>query len=477
MSDIILIKPPLLGEEIYGEMSDVGAYDPPLGLAYLAANLRRSQISVEIIDASATRLTCDDVVSLVVEKAPRYVGITAVTLDIYNAAQLAHKIKQKNKESITIIGGVHLTAVPGETMEKFPQFDIGVIGEGETTLVEVIQALNGNINLNTVNGLVYRYNGEIIFTQPRKLNYNLDSYPPPAWDIIPGFPQNYPVPPYSTSNSPSCSMVTSRGCGRRCTFCFQGTMGRALRFHSEEYVLDVIKHLYHHYGIRNLRFVDDQFLANKNRTEKICTLLIKEKLDLTFSCIARIDTINPQLLRLLKRAGCQQINFGIESGSQRILDLIKKDVELDEIFKAVKWTHEEGIRTLGYFMIGFPTETEETIRESITFAKRLPLDDISFFLLTPFPGTELYQSVHQYGIFKNDWKSMSLFVEPCFIPHGLTKEKILTYRKKAILQFYLRPRIIFSYLRRIKSMTHIKILLKGFFTVIRLLITKSRSDK
>ena len=476
MSEIVLIKPPLSREELYGKMSGVGAYDPPLGLAYLAANLRKNQVGVEIIDAMAMGLTLDDLVDSILKKAPRCVGITAVTLDIYSAAQLADKIKQRDEEIITILGGVHLTAVPGETMERFPQFDIGVIGEGEATLVEIIKTLDGSTDLKSVNGLVCRLDGEIIFTPPRKKDYNLDSYPPPAWDLIPGFPQNYPVPPYSTYKSPSCSLVTSRGCGRRCTFCLQGTMGRPLRFHSAEYVLNIIKHLYHHHGIRDLRFVDDQFLANKDRTEKICTMLIEENLDLTFSCLTRIDTIDSQLLRLLKRAGCRQMNFGIESGSQRILDLVKKDIRLEDVFQAVKWAKKEGIRTLGYFMIGFPTETEDTIRESIAFAKKLLLDDISVFFLTPFPGTELYHSAHQYGTLKKDWKSMSLFIEPCFIPHGLTKEKILTYRTKAILQFYLRPRIIISYLRGITTISQVGALIKGVVTILRLLIAKGGSD-
>ena len=476
MSNIILVKPPLSKEEIYGEMSDVGAYDPPLGLAYLAANLKKNKIGVEIVDADAMRLSFDDVANFIAEKTPRYVGITAVTLDIYSAAQLAHKIKQRIKNITIILGGVHLTAVPRETMEKFTQFDIGIIGEGETTLLEVIQALNEKRDLNKIDGLVYRANGEIAFTQPRKMNYSLDSYPPPAWDSIPGFPQNYPVPPYSMHNSPSCSLVTSRGCGRRCTFCFQGTMGRTLRFHGAEYVLDIIKQLYYRYGIRDLRIVDDQFLAHRKRTEKICTMLIKENLNLTFSCLARIDTIDPQLLHLLKEAGCRQINFGIESGSQQILDLIKKDTKLEEIVQAVRWTKKEGIRTLGYFMLGLPTETESTIKESIAFAKKLLLDDISIFLLTPFPGTELHHSAHQYGTFKKDWKSMSLFIEPCFIPHGLTKEEILAYRKKALLQFYLRPRIIISYLRGITTISQIKALIKGVVTILRLLLTKGGSD-
>lgn len=249
-------------------------------------------------------------------------------------------------------------------------------------------------------------------------------------------------------------------------------MGRTLRFHSAEYVLDIIKHLYHHYGIRDLRFVDDQFLAHKNRTEKICTMLIKEELELTFSCMARVDTIDPQLLAMLKRAGCRQINFGIESGSQQILDVIKKDITLEEVAQAVRWTKEEGIRTLGYFMIGSPTETEKTIKESITFATQLPLDDISVFFLTPFPGTELYSSARQFGWFDEDWRDMNMFTEPCFIPHGLTREKLLSYRRKAILNFYLRPRILFSYLIRAGQRNYFKMLVKGFIAVIKLLSTK-----
>ena len=373
MSNIILVKPPLSKEEIYGEMSDVGAYDPPLGLAYLAANLKKNKIGVEIVDADAMRLSFDDVANFIAEKTPRYVGITAVTLDIYSAAQLAHKIKQRIKNITIILGGVHLTAVPRETMEKFTQFDIGIIGEGETTLLEVIQALNEKRDLNKIDGLVYRANGEIAFTQPRKMNYSLDSYPPPAWDSIPGFPQNYPVPPYSMHNSPSCSLVTSRGCGRRCTFCFQGTMGRTLRFHGAEYVLDIIKQLYYRYGIRDLRIVDDQFLAHRKRTEKICTMLIKENLNLTFSCLARIDTIDPQLLHLLKEAGCRQINFGIESGSQQILDLIKKDTKLEDIVQAVRWTKKKGDKDTGIFYARSPYRDREHHKRKHCFCKETSL--------------------------------------------------------------------------------------------------------
>ncbi len=474
MVDIVLVKPPLSREDIYGKMSSVGPSDPPLGLANLAAYLRNNHIGVEIIDADAMCLSSEDVVAEIVRKAPKYVGITAVTLAISSAARLAQKIKDINSEVITILGGVHLSAAPRETMEKYLQFDVGVIGEGEITLFELIKNLDAKGELKAVNGLVYRLNNEIFFTDDRKPNLKLDSFPPPAWDLIPGFPQNYPVPPYSTYKSPSSSLMTSRGCGRRCTFCFQGTMGRTFRAHSAEYVMEIITHLYHKYGIRDLRFQDDQFLASKKRTEKVCNMLIEAKLDLSFSCLARIDTINDNVLRLLKRAGCRQINFGIESGSQRILDLVKKDIVLEDVFQAVKLTKAHGIRTMGYFMVGFPSETEGTIQETIAFAKKLPLDDASFFLMAPFPGSELYNTAHTYGEFNKDWEAMNVFTEPCFIPHGLTKEKLVYYRNKAMRQFYLRPRIVLSHLKSITSLSQLAVLFSGALTIFKLQIASKK---
>jgi len=474
MTDVVLVKPPLSAEVLYGELSGIGAYEAPLGLAYLAASLVENNITVEIIDGNIARLSLEQLVSRILEKKPGYVGISAVSLEIYSAAKLALLVKEKNPAIVTILGGVHLTAEPVETMSGFPQFDVGVVGEGEATLVELIQALDQKREIRKIPGIVYRDHGAATLSQPREPNRDLDSLPPPAWDLLPGFPESYSPPAYAANANLSSSILTSRGCGHKCTFCFQGTMGRLLRFHKADYVLSTMKHLYTAYGIRDFRILDDQFLADKKRTREICDLLIKENLNITFSCLARINTIDPEILQLLKRAGCRQISFGIESGSQRMLDFIKKGIRLEAVAQAVAWTREAGILTLGYFIMGFPTETEETIKETINFSCSLLLDDISIFFLTPFPGTEIYRTTESYGIQDKDWGKMSLFTDPSFIPNGLTKEKLIYYRKKAFLKFYFRPRIIFSYVKRIDSLAQIKVLLGGVLAMIKLMFTQKK---
>jgi anaerobic magnesium-protoporphyrin IX monomethyl ester cyclase len=474
MVDVVLVKPPLSAEDVWGDMSDIGAYEAPLGPAYLAASLVNNNITVEIIDGYIAKLPLQQLVSRILEKNPRYVGISAVTLEIYSAAKLALLVKEKNPNIVTILGGVHLTADPAATMTEFSQFDAGVVGEGEATLVELILALNAHRNIAGIPGLVYRDNGKVRLSEPRELNRELDSLPSPAWNLIPGFPEKYSPPAYASNATSSCSILTSRGCGHKCTFCFQGTMGRLLRFHTAAYVLKTVKHLYHDYGIRDFRILDDQFLADKKRTREICDLLIKENLNITFSCLARINSIDTEILQLLKRAGCRQISFGIESGSQRMLDFIKKGIRLDDVSRAVTLTHAAGILTLGYFIMGFPTETEETLQETMNFACSLMLDDISIFFLTPFPGTEIYRTAEGYGALDKNWGKMSLCTDPSFIPNGLTKEKLMSYRKKTFRKFYFRPRIIWSYLKRIESLDQIKVLFGGVLAMIKLTFTQKK---
>lgn len=477
MSKIILVKPPISARELYGDLAEAGSSEPPLGLAYLASNLRQNGFDADILDALILKLTFKDATEVILKKKPKYVGITAVTIDVYHAAKVAEMIKEKAPQIITIIGGVHVTAVPRETMARFPQFDIGVIGEGEQTLVELLKSLENKVDLRSVDGIIFRQNGNLIMTVPRAFNKDLDSLPMPAWDLLPNLPKYYSIPLYSSDRSPSSSIMTTRGCGMQCTFCFQGAFGRVIRMHSADYILRMIKYLYHTYGIRNIRILDDNFLLKRDRIYEFCQKLIAEKLDLTFSCLSRVDTINEELLKLLKRAGCWQMIYGVESGSQEILDTVKKGVRLEQIEKAIRLTKKARIRSLGYFMIGFPKETKESIEKTIAFAKRLPLDDFKMNILTPFPGSELYTTAYQYGYFNNDWQAMNMYTEPCFIPYGLTKEELVSLRKKAFREFYLRPRIFFSYIRLIRNPAHILKLYKGSKALLTLWIHKNKRSQ
>lgn len=472
MVKVVLVKPPISMFELYGDLSDAGSLEPPLGLAYLAACLKEKGIEVEIIDCLAKGFSLEVAVTEVLNRNPKYVGITAVTIDIYNAANLAKRLKELNPDLITIIGGVHVTAVPFETMERFEQFDLAVINEGEITITELIDALDNKRDLSDVKGIVFRKDKEIVATTPRAFTDNLDALPMPAWDLLPFLPKYYRSPAYSLNRTPSSSLITTRGCGSKCTFCFQGAFGKGARMHGSEYVLKMIKHLYHNYSIRDIRILDDNFLLNRKRVTDICQALIKEKLDFTFSCLSRVDTITPEILASLKEAGCWQLIYGIESGSQKILDTVNKKVTLDQIKRALWLTKRAGLRTLGYFMIGFPLETEETIKETIDFALKLPLDDFKMNILIPFPGSELYGTAHKFGLFNPDWKKMSMYIEPCFIPYGLTKEKMLYFRKKSFRKFYLRPKIIFNYFTRIKNFSHLLKLYLGAKSLLKLWLNK-----
>jgi len=468
MGKIVLVKPPISMQDLYGELSEAGSLEPPLGLAYLAASLRKNNIEVEIIDCMVERLSQEEAANRILKRNPNYVGITAVTIDIHNAADLAKRLKELNPEVITIIGGVHVTAVPYETMMRFEQFDIAVINEGEVTINELINALSKKEDPSNVKGILFRRDKKLVATALREFTIDLDILPMPAWDLLPFLPQYYRSPAYSIDRSPSSSLITTRGCGSGCTFCFQGAFGRTIRMNSAGYIFSMVRHLYYNYGIRNIRILDDNFLLNRKRIKDVCEMLIKEKLDITFSCLSRVDTITPEIIKLLKMAGCWQLIYGIESGSQKILDAVKKKVTLSQIERALKWTKQARIRSLGYFMIGFPFETEETIKETIDFALRLPLDDFKMNILTPFPGSELYRTAHKFGAFNSDWRKMNMYVEPCFVPAGLTKEKILALRKNAFRRFYLRNRVIFSYLGRIKNPSQIFKLYLGAKSLLKL---------
>ncbi len=443
---VILVNPPLTREERFGEMARHGATAPPLGLCYLAAALLRAEIKSRIIDALSFDKTMEETVAEIVNQNPCYVGISSMTVGIFRAAELAEQIKKTDPKIVTIIGGAHITAIPQETMNRFSQFDIGVIGEGELTIVELIETLESKGNIEYVNGLIVRKpNGHLMLTDPRPYIKDLDSIPFPAWDMAPHL-KYYHESATRFSKLPLASIITSRGCPGRCLFCDNKTFGRKFRTHSAKYVIDMIKYLKASYGIRSLVFYDDYFIADKKRLYEICNMMIQEQLNLQWVCSARVNAVNDEMLSLMKRAGCFQIAYGIESGNQDILNFQQKGITLGRIRSAVEMTRNAGIRTKGYFIIGHPTETIETIQQTINFAKLLPLDNFQATYFTPFPGSPAYDIADKYGKFENDWAKMNMW-DIVFVPNGFTEKLLRYYLKSAYRKFYLRPKIIFSYIK------------------------------
>lgn len=472
MKKIVLVNPPLTLEERYGTLAKGGTSLPPLGLTILAAVLRENNIPVAIVDAAVLNLSYKEGLEYILSQEPGYVGFTAVTVSVHKAAKLAKMVKKANPNIITLIGGPHLTAIPIETMELFPEFDIGVVGEGELVVQRLLYALENRVSLDKIAGLVFRQNGKIINTGRAEYIENLDTLPFDTWDLLPKFPLSYKSSVHKLGRWPTTSLISSRGCPYQCRFCDNSMFGRKVRGYSAGYLIEEIKYLQKTYGIKDIFFNDDNFLMLKKRLNEFCDLLHKEKIDLTWGCYGRIDNINDiQMLKMMKGAGCWRISFGLESGSQEILDFYKKNETLEQMERVISWTRKVGIRSKGFFMLGNFLETEETLRKTIDFAKRIKLDDFHATFLTPLPGSEIYNIVDKYGTFERDWNKMSMWY-PVFIPKGLTRDILERYRKKAFLGFYLRPCIIAGYIKSIKSIADIKKILKGGYALLKSSILK-----
>lgn len=472
MKKIVLVNPPLTLEERYGALGKGGTSLPPLGLTILAAVIRENSIPVSILDSAILALNYAKSLELILKENPGYVGFTAVTVSVYKAAKLAKMIKEVRPDIVTIIGGPHLTAIPEETMRRFSEFDIGVVGEGEITTVNLIKALENHEDINKIPGLIFRQNGQIVNTGRASLIEDLDTLPYDAWDLLPNFPFAYKSSVHKLGRFPTTSIISSRGCPYQCRFCDNSMFGRYVRAYSAGHVIEMIKYLQKTYGIKDIFFNDDNFVMLKDRVLEICDLLQRDNIDLTWGCYSRVDNINDiELLKRMKQAGCWRISFGLESGSQEILNFYKKNETLEQMEKAMEMTRQVGIRAKGFFMLGNFLETEETMRKTIDFAKRIKIDDFHITFLTPLPGSEIYEIADKYGKFENDWRKMSMWY-PVFIPNGLTREVLEKYYKKALFEFYCRPSVIFSYLKSIRGISDLRKIFIGIYMLIATVIAK-----
>jgi radical SAM superfamily enzyme YgiQ (UPF0313 family) len=462
MSKIFLANAPYTLKERYGGLSSIGSTLPHLGLLMLGAVLRQHGHRVRIVDASALGLDYRKTVEDIKAFRPDIIALTAVTPSIGRAERLASMIKRYAPAIPIVIGGPHVTALPEKTLQKNQSFDFGVIGEGEQTVIELMEKVSRKEHPSEVPGVVFRENGVVKCAPPRQLIKDLDALPFPAWDLLDGFPSHYHPALFKYRRLPSTHVISARGCPNQCIFCDTSVFGSRVRFHSAHYILDMIGYLIRRFHIREIIFEDDQFLLKTSRVKEFCEGLLRQQNRISWSCSGRVDSVKDiELLRLMKRAGCWQINYGIESGDQEILDFAKKRITLEQIERAVRLTREAGIFSKAFFIFGLPYESEETMKRTIEFALRLPLDDISVFMLTPFPGSELHDTSARYGTLENDFEKMNI-LNVVFVPHGLKRERLAMYQKLFMKRFYLRPRIVGNYLARIiQNPSNIKSMVKA----------------
>jgi anaerobic magnesium-protoporphyrin IX monomethyl ester cyclase len=342
------------------------------------------------------------------------------------------------------MGGPHASFLPSETLRKCPQLDIVCVGEAERTIHELAQAVEDKMSLSNVRGIVYRSGNHIVEAPPQPLINDLDSLPFPARRLLPM--NQYTVLGKKTTIG---HVITSRGCPFNCIFCASSLLfGRKFRARSPKNVIDEIEEVVSDYNPDTLEFTDDLFTLNRRRVEAICDEMKTQGIDIPWACSSRVDTISRELLTKMREAGCTFIFYGVESGSQRILNQMRKGIRLGQIEDAVRWTKEIGIETLASFIIGWPNETMDDIKNTLNFAKRLDTDYVEFNLATPYPGTELYRLVKKERLLLTENWSEYTAGRPIIRAGECSAEELARVLLQAYMSFYLSPSFLIRNLRK-----------------------------
>ncbi len=471
MIKTLLIKAPYL--EVYKGLDEVATNQAPLGLAYIAAVLREAGYPVTLIDPENQDMTYDAVRSLIQREKPDIVGISAATANFVNAVKLVELAKQSGVPLVAV-GGIHATSLPDEVLDRHHEIDLVVVGEGEHTMLDLCKALDrgGEVDYSAIPGLAFRSaTGEIKKSPPRPLLMDLDSLPVPARDLLPMEKYNVQIH-LSSVRGIKATMISSRGCPNHCIFCAAHlTMGHRYRARNVESVVNEMEHLIRDYNAQYIQFYDDTFTIDYERTVSICNAIIKRGLKVKWFAHARVNTVDENLLRLMKRAGCTHVSFGIESGNQAILRNIRKGTTLDQARKAIKASQRAGLKTLSTFMIGNPGETAETIKDTIDFAVELNSDIAVFSIMVPLPGTEVYNKykgvLFDTSLDWTDFKTLLTTNRLALISKTLTHEMLVSSLHTAWKRFYLRPGYLVRQLFRMRSLTEFSYYIQGGVNVFR----------
>jgi radical SAM superfamily enzyme YgiQ (UPF0313 family) len=388
---------------------------PPLGLLSLAAWLEKEGHEVAVIDCLGPDVKGNnDTIARILRTEPELVGFSTTTSAFLDAWQLAKSLKSLKPDLPLVFGGVHVSAMGGDLLARFPEIDFLVMGEGEATLGE----LAAGKNPDTIAGLVYRRQHGPVANPARAPIADLDSLPFPAYDKLAGFPNRYELPLFSSIKAPGATMITSRGCPYQCSYCDRSVFKRGYRFNSAAYIYEHMTWLRKHFNVRHINIYDDLFTLHRERIEELCGKLIKKPLGLHFNCAVRAGYADDQLLRLLKKAGCLMVSLGIESGDPKLLEEHKPGVYLQEVRRTVSRIQGHGLRAKGLFMMGLPGETEESIKTTSDFVISLGLDDMNMAKFTPFFGAPVWKTIDERGELKEDWRLMNC-LNFVFLPKGI----------------------------------------------------------
>lgn len=423
---VVLVNPPVE----HGRYKSWQSSIPPAGLGYLAAYLEENHIPCDIIDGKLDGLTLDEVCEKISSIRPDVIGLSAMTPDITVASKIARRVKTALPGSCTVLGGPHAIAMPKETLKDFPEIDFVANGEGEITLVELIRALSGNREFHRINGLGFRNGSEIVINPPREYIRDLDRLPYPAWNKF-------------SNNSGVYFILSARGCPYRCAFCMRA-LGRTVRDRTPENVVDEIEWLVSNYHPQKIIFIDETFTLKKDKVLKITDFILERGLEKKIRWVAqtRIDRGDPEVFARMKRAGCEKIEFGVESGNQEILNRVDKNLTLPQISETIRTARDNGLLIACSFILGHPYETRETIQDTIDLAVKLKPDFVSFGVMCPYPGTKIWEMAQKsegnYRLLSTNWEDFVRFGGGCLELSNLSRHTLEVLQIKAYVSFYVR---------------------------------------
>lgn len=456
---VLLIFPPRK-KILQADMSDIfeeeSGFYPPLGLLYIASYLKEnSHHEVEILDTQVSNMDYNQIKEKIIAYSPQVVGITAMTFNLLDVIDTAQVVKEVDSRIHINLGGPHPYIFRKESI-NLKCVDSLTIGEGEITFTELVNALEKKEPLAKVKGLVYKENDNIIYNEERGFLENLDALPQPDRTLIP-YKKYHSV---LAKDRLITTMMTSRGCPFRCIYCHRPHMGKKFRARSASNIIEEMEKCLE-LGIREFIFFDDIFTLDKRRVFDICDEILNRKLKVKWSVRARVDTVDYDMLVKLKKAGCKRIQYGIEAGTSKILQVLKKGTTLKQAQKAIQIAKEIGITTLADFMLGSPKETKEDILQTINFALKLNPDYTQFSITTPYPATELYTMGLESGLITQDYwlefakKPTSDFKTPVW-EENLKKEELAKLLNLAYKRFYTRPQYILKELFSLSSLGEFK---------------------
>lgn len=396
MKKVVLVNPPEIKFQVTKDPM------PPLGLAMLAAMLEQEKIPVSIIDGALDKLDVNTLIETLKREAPDIVGITGTTWNRFDSFETARKIKKAFPSVPVVYGGPHATFTPYDTLTHLPEIDFVVRGEGEYTFLKLIKAISSGEGIDSLNGVAFRKNGDVIVNPPAELIENLDQLPVPARHLL-------DIPRYNEKlfGKKSTTVMSSRGCPVECVYCSTSMLwGKSHRCRSAHLVGDEIESLIEKYGIEAVWFFDDTLTLKRSHIEGIIAEIKKRKLKFNWYGEIRVNTVDKDLLKAMKDAGCSFVSFGVESGSQKILEIIDKGIRLHQVERVIDWCNELDIKMKAFFMFGLPDETPDDAKMTIDLIKKYR-SRVTFVALAGgtsiLPGTKMELWAKEKGYFPVDF--------------------------------------------------------------------------